>query len=321
MESLLFDPELGAVVRAPLGEGEGWWAGAPGAYYDEQTDRFYLCYRYRRPRGVPPDRGGELRIAESEDGLEFRDLWTLTKDQLDSASIEKACLRRLPDGDWGLYLSYVNPADSRWCIDLACCPGLAGPGDLDVAGRVPVFRAPDLGLEAIKDPWIMEAGPCLWMIASIAEASRDYSAEETTEMHSSADAYDTGMILAHTGLASSVDGRSWRWHGTVLAADSPGERWDGYSTRISSVIRTGALFTAYYDGAIGVENHYDEQTCLAVSSDLRRWSKVADAPLLTSPHGTGCLRYVNIVEARAQRFVYYEYARPDGSHELRVLRL
>ena len=54
---LLFDPEEGIVVREPLGSGDGWWAGAPGVFYDSRQRRFYLTYRYRRPRGVQPDRG------------------------------------------------------------------------------------------------------------------------------------------------------------------------------------------------------------------------------------------------------------------------
>ena len=48
----LFDYGSSVVVREPLGEGEGWWAGAPGAYHDAEGDCFYLTYRYRRPRGA-----------------------------------------------------------------------------------------------------------------------------------------------------------------------------------------------------------------------------------------------------------------------------
>ena len=30
----LFDPAGGTVIRAPLGSGPGWWAGAPCASFD-----------------------------------------------------------------------------------------------------------------------------------------------------------------------------------------------------------------------------------------------------------------------------------------------
>jgi hypothetical protein len=39
-----------------------------------------------------------------------------------------------------------------------------------------------------------------------------------------------------------------------------------------------------------------------------------------SPHATGSLRYLDALDLR-ERLLYYEYARPDGSHELRLSRL
>ena len=59
----LFDPEVSNLVRAPLGDGPGWWAGAPGATFDAQSNTFYLVYRQRQPREL--GRGVELRIAAS----------------------------------------------------------------------------------------------------------------------------------------------------------------------------------------------------------------------------------------------------------------
>ena len=154
MNDFLFDPTAGEIVREPPGAGPGYWAGAPGATYDPLTDRFYLTYRYRRPRGVAPDRGAEFRIAVSDDGIRFTDLWRLEKAELASASIERGCLpagrhglRRLPDGCFALYISYVDPVDQRWCIDRL---EAATPDGFAIARREPLFRAPELGLEAIQ---------------------------------------------------------------------------------------------------------------------------------------------------------------------------
>jgi len=314
MNDFLFDPTAGEIVREPPGTGPGYWAGAPGATYDPLTDRFYLTYRYRRPRGVVPDRGAEFRIAVSDDGIRFTDLWRLEKSELASASIERGCLRRLPDGRFALYLSYVDPADQRWCVDRL---EAATPDGFAITAREPLFRAPDLGLEAIKDPWVLVTGPALWMFTSIAALAVEHASAE--QLHATADCYDTGLILSHTGLAVSSDGRRWEWLGSVLAATAPGRVWDGYSARIGCVLPVGNLFVAYYDGAIGVEDHYDERTGLAVSFDLRTWTRLTpDAPVLASPHATGCCRYFDVVVARGRRYHYYEFARPDGAHELRV---
>lgn len=313
---LLFDPEQGRVVREPPGSGAGWWAGAPGAFYDARGGRFYLAYRLRRPRGVDPDRGGEFRLAESCDGVKFHDIWRLTKDQLASASIERGCLRRLADGRWRLWISFVDPHDSRWRIDALEADS---PDGFDIQQRRKLFTAAELGLEGIKDPWVLAAGPALWMVVSLAERAPDAEGATDQQLHHHGDAYDTGLILAHSGLAVSRDGDEWQWLGNILTARRPCVDWDGYSSRIGCILRTGPCYTAYYDGAIGVQNHYDEATSLAISFDLRTWTRLSPGgPLLRSPHSTGCCRYVDAVETPDQRFVYYEYARPDGSHELRV---
>ena len=38
-----------------------------GGFFASDEKKWYLTYRIRRPRGVHPDRGGEARIAQSED--------------------------------------------------------------------------------------------------------------------------------------------------------------------------------------------------------------------------------------------------------------
>lgn len=41
-------------------------------------------------------------------------------------------------------------------------------------------------------------------------------------------------------------------------------------------------------------------------------------PVLTSPEGTGSLRYIYHADTGDTRHFHYEYARADGAHELRV---
>ena len=55
-----FDPLQGEVIREPESQGNGYWVGAPGTFYDSTDGTFYLVYRVRRPRGVEPDRGAEI---------------------------------------------------------------------------------------------------------------------------------------------------------------------------------------------------------------------------------------------------------------------
>src|SRR5262245_56067248 len=112
----LFDPAEGLLVRAPLGDGPGWWAGAPCATYDPVANAFYLVYRMRLPREL--GRGHECRIAASDDGVTFTDIWALPKSSVDALSLERASLLRDLDGRWRLYIGYVSPEDRRWRIGL-----------------------------------------------------------------------------------------------------------------------------------------------------------------------------------------------------------
>ena len=48
----LFNPQEGIVVREPLGQGNGYWVGAPGAYFEPKSNQYFLTYRIRRPRGA-----------------------------------------------------------------------------------------------------------------------------------------------------------------------------------------------------------------------------------------------------------------------------
>ena len=61
----------GVIAREPVGDEQGYWAGAPGWYWDEPDQVAYICYRIRRPRGIEPDRGGEARIAKTTDFENF----------------------------------------------------------------------------------------------------------------------------------------------------------------------------------------------------------------------------------------------------------
>lgn len=89
----------------------------------------------------------------------------------------------------------------------------------------------------------------------------------------------TDVVPRHTawdiGHASSVDLKSWEYHGVVLTRGAP-ESWDGLCLATGTVIRHGGRFWMAYTGnwfgpspAVGV----------AVSDDLHRWTKLATNPV------------------------------------------
>jgi len=308
----LFEPQKGQTVIPPLSEGRGWWAGACSAFYDGESGKFYLYYRLRKPREL--GRGAECRIAESTDGVSFRDIWRATKEEFDTPSMERASLFRSPDGIWRLYISFVDPEDSRWRVDLLEADR---PDGFSPSHRRKVFTASDIGVEGVKDPWVVRIGGLYYMLLSYAPTPQAASPEERARMHATADVYATGVTKSHSGLAVSSDGMNFRWLGDVLSPSQDG--WDAYAARLSCLVWAPPVFAAFYDGSRTVEENYEERTGLALTWDLRHFERVStEGPVLTSPYASGSLRYMDALVFEDRIYYYYEFVRPDGSHELRV---
>lgn len=305
----LFDPHQGVVVAEPLGDGPGWWAGAPGACLAD--GRIYLVYRLRRPQ---PIRGGDVHIAVSDDGERFEMLWRTTKAEFGTPSIERNALVRMDSDRWHLYISYVDPEDGRWRIDMLQA---ASPDSFDTTKRTPVLTAASISAEGVKDPWICRVDGVWHMLVSFAPTPQLLPAG-TQALHATGDIYNTGHSRSLTGLATSVDGIHWAWEGTVFAPRESG--WDAYAARINTAIAAGPLWLGYYDGSASVAENYEERCGLAVSRDLRRWQRLSDeGPAIGGAGGPGTVRYVEAIQTSAWTRYYYEYTRPDGAHELRTI--
>jgi hypothetical protein len=294
-----FDPERGSVLVAAPGDGPGSWAGAPGAYRD--GDRLFVSYRLRRPR---PDRGYELRIASVQDG-DARTIWSARREAFAAESIERSALIRARDG-WRLYASYVDAFDHKWRIALL---EATSPDGFDVTHRRVVLHPDELGLAAVKDPWLRIVDGRWHMLVSCGPRG------EGVALDSSGDALSTGIVRSETGLATSADGRDWTWRGVVFAPSRAG--WDRFTARLTTAVRDGEGWTACYDGSASLAENYEERCGIARSRDLRTWERVsAEGPAIGTARGRGGVRYVDVTEAGD---VLYEYTREDGAHELRAI--
>ncbi|MFQ6066424.1 MAG: hypothetical protein ACE5K3_03990 [bacterium] len=307
----LFDPVEGSTIFLPENLGKGWWVGALSAFYDREREKLYLYYRIRKPRGL--GRGLECRISESKDGIKFTDVWVGKKEELGSPSIERASLIKSYKGDYLLYISYVDPIDNRWRIDVLHAKS---PEDFDLSQRHPVFTAKNTSTQAVKDPVVYSFSGLYYMFLSYAPTPQGVNETGLKDMHATADVFNTGKVISCSALAVSSDGEQFAWLGDVL---TPGQVWDRDTARVSSILYTPPLFTMFYDGKAGVEGNYEEKTGMAISFDFMHWQKVSiHEPILTSPHSSHSLRYMDIVPFEDRIYFYYEYAREDGSHELRL---
>jgi hypothetical protein len=309
---LPFDPEQAEVVLEPEAPGAGYWVGAPSVRW--HAGRVWLTYRRRRPRGVHPDRGYVACIAASDDGLRFQDVARLPKEALGTSSVERTALLPDPRGTgWIWLVSYVDPADGRWRVD-----GLAADRieELPRGTRFPVLTAEAIGGEGVKDPVPVSGPDGVYLILSCAERAGE---ADPAALHGTHDAYNTGLVRCFTGLASSVDGRRWRWHGPIL---EPGSGWDAYQARLGAVLPAGTHWVGLYDGSASVAENYEERLGVAVSPDLVRWTRLTpEAPAVVSRGATGSVRYADFLPSPDGLWLYFECSRPDGSHDLRRARL
>jgi hypothetical protein len=284
-------PELSVVAIEPPGAEPGTWAGAPSAVRD--GDQIVLAYRLRRPVGQ--GRGYAAAIARSADGVHFQTIQVITKDEMDTESLERPALVRTPAGAWRLYLSCATRGTKHWRVEVL---EAAAPDEFVPSQRAVVL--PGDAATAVKDPVILHQAGTWHLWASVHPLDDPASTDRMT-----------------TDYATSPDGLTWTWHGHALEP-RPGE-WDSRGVRVSAVRFGPAEIMAYYDGRASVAENYEERTGVAVGDSPGVLTAVGSGPVGAPPTGQGGLRYLDIVDlGDARERWYYELTRPDGRHELRT---
>lgn len=261
--------EAQVVARAP-GQGPGYWAGAPSAVLD--GDAYLLAYRVRNGH----DGTDQNVVARSEDGVSFETLVTFDDADFGAMYVERPALVR-SDGGWRLYVCCATPGSKAWWIGALDAPDIEG-----LAGAEHRVVLPGDGLNAVKDPIVRRDADGHWH-AWICCHLLDIPDEEDR---------------MNTAYATSDDGLSWEWRGTVLEG-RPGT-WDARGARVTAVLPDGRMA---YDGRATKEENWFERTGLTE----RRDEPVAD------------VRYLEVLALPGGGHrIYYEARLPDESHELRT---
>jgi len=314
IDALRFNPAEGTVIIEPEGKERGYWAGAPGIFYDEEKQLFYLTYRLHTHETYPNTdvmkRGHIARIATSENGVDFKDILEFKNEDFKSSSLGRAAIVKCDDGKYRYYMCHDNPEETQWVIGYLEAPEIE---KFNPDGWQPVFTSGEATKESLRDPYVFYHEGIYNLLVNI---------EKIFWLNSDSEDYDekyAGVTVKRsTGLAKSTNGVNFDWKGDVFAP-SKGE-WDADCARIGSIHSFGNRFVAYYDGSAGYENNHEDFCALAIGSDIANLKPVKpERFLVKSPWGTGSCRYVDAVVVEEKIYIYYECCREDGSHNLRVV--
>jgi hypothetical protein len=271
-----------AVVAVPApGQGMGLWAGSPAAAVDPDGG-ILLAYRLRM--GIGPESGAQTIVARSDDGETFTTVAVLDKSRFGAMSMERPSIVRTDEGRWRLYVCCATPESKHWWISVLEADE---PERLADAGDRTVFPGDDS--VAVKDPIVRRTagGWEAWICC--------HPLHEPDEEDRMTSAY-----------ATSADGVTWEWHGTVLVPRP--ETWDARGARLTAVLADGR---AAYDGRATKEENWFERTGLARRVD-GRFDQVGDGPVSDA-------RYLDVLALPGGGYrIYYEAPLPDQSHELRT---
>jgi hypothetical protein len=281
------DPASAVIVLSSPGAGGDNWIGSPAAVRVE--DEIYLAYRLREEGR----RGYAVEVAKSLDGVHFQTLASVTKEQMDTESLERPELVVTPDGTWRLYLSCATHDTKHWRVELL---EAAAPDAFHPASRQVVL--PGDHASAVKDPVIVYRDGLYHLWASVHPlAEPDHTDRMTTD------------------YATSADGLAWTWHGTALHP-RPGA-WDARGVRVAAVKFTDDGVLAYYDGRATAGQNCEEMTGIAIGASPAALAAVGNEPVAQSVHAGYGLRYLTIVDlGDGRERLYYELTNARGSHDL-----
>ena len=225
--------------------------------------------------------------------MHFETVATVTSEQFGCASLERPALVPLDGGGWRLYVSCSTRDSKHWWVEAIEADTLE---DLPDGTRTVVL--PGDASTAWKDIVVRRAGPDWQMWAC--RHPLDGGDDEADRM--------TSVYL------TSGDGLDWTEVGTALAPTP--DTWNGRGTRITSVVRSGTEWIAFYDGRASAAENWFERTGVAIGTGPDSFV-AQDGP---TPAGQ-TVRYLSLAESLTGTRLYWEASRSDGANELRTAKL
>jgi len=338
----LVNPATARVAIPTDQPGKGYWFGG-GNMAAGPDGRLYLTGRYRSSGDSRTgldlgDRGRELAVfASSDEGgtwtkvLAF-DKASVSPDGREALSIEGSAIRFTKAGV-ELYVSsekrvpypapveaFEKPGTGVWTIERMAAASIASLRD---AKPVTIVASEDPATLQVKDPFLAEQ-PDGSLYLFFCHHSFNWSSSTTGYLAIGADGKITGK--------------------PVFDCYPRGPAWDVAITRgtcilpVPSSIAPAGTGLVFYDGGECLHN-LDEHakahkrprgySCEELGglgyygdNDPTSFQRISGIfPEFVSPDGTGCLRYVDVLETADAYLATWQQSRPDGSQPLMINRV
>ena len=315
IEALKFNPAEGTVIIEPEGNERGYWAGAPGIFYDKEKELFYLTYRLHTHETYPNTdimkRGHIARIATSKNGVDFTDIMEFGNEDFNSSSLGRASIIKCTDGLYRYFMCHDNKDETQWVIGYIEAPEIE---QFNPENWKAVFTTGHATEESLRDPYIFYQDGTYNLFVNIERITWS----ENTVSDDYEEKYKGVTVKRSTGLATSSDGINFKWQGEVFMPPDTG--WDSDCRRITSILNFENKLVGYYDGRAGYENNHEDFCALVIGSDVSDMEPIEPEEFLVkSPWGTESCRYVDAVIVKDKLYIYSECSREDEAHELRVV--
>lgn len=295
------------VILEPDKNEPEWWAGAPSVARDKQGV-FWMAVRMRTADAPYGLRGYEIRILRSEDGLTFKPVHRIKREEVPIPGFERPAL--LIDPRTGLFKLY------------ACGPWQKGPWTI-------------VKFDDVKDPREFKASSAKPVIAPQKKIlPRDTPVEgykDSVILHAEG-AFHAYLIGQHRGLERvyhfrSEDGERWEPVGSPYESIMKLDGWHDFFVRPASVVPLPVGYLFVYEGSNvkWYDPVYNIATGLAFTFDLHHIVDLTpESPLLVSTTPSPLFstwRYSHWMLVDGEIWAYAEVGRPNRSNEVRLFRL
>ncbi|HPO13790.1 MAG TPA: hypothetical protein PLI09_10125 [Candidatus Hydrogenedentes bacterium] len=287
-------------VLEPDRDAPDWWAGAPSVVR-APDGAFYMAARMREALSPPGQRGFEIRLLHSSDGIHFEQIHTITREAAGLKGFERPAL--VVDPNTARFRLYgCTPTEKGWAIirfDDADDPAHINPANVRTILEPPAPHGLLL-TPGYKDPFILQAeGKWHMYVIGIDRVERVHH-------------------------FTSEDGDRWTADPRNPIFDNGG--WHNFYTRPSCVLPMSLGYLFVYGGSNSTwhDPNYNIATGLAYTLDLSTITDLTpQEPFLisTTPGRCQTWRYSHWLKVDNGINVYAECARPNGSNEIRLFHI